>query len=138
MIRAQIEAVQTNIRGSNHPQHNGTTESVDSEFVRTYAGSSDAAAARAARAAEHVLRREAAGRGWAGSSCWAVEVGTIIRHRRYGYRGVVYGYDPCCMASESWQQRMNVARLESGAGALLVEYNEPVCLKMTCGVECHC
>ena len=79
---------------------------------------------RAAHAAEHVLRREAAGRGWAGSSCWAVEVGTIIRHRRYGYRGVVYGYDPCCMASEAWQQRMNVAGLESGAGTLLVEYND--------------
>ena len=123
MVRAQIEAVQVNIRGSNHPQHNGT-ESVDSELVRTYAGSSDAVAARAAHAAEHVLRREAAGRGWAGSSCWAVEVGTIIRHRRYGYRGVVYGYDPCCMASESWQQRMNVAGLESGAGTLLVEYND--------------
>jgi hypothetical protein len=122
MVKAQIDAVQLNVRGGNHPQDGGETQSIDSEFVRTYAGSSEAIAARAAHAAEHVLRQEAAGRSWVNSSCWTVQVGTVIRHSRYGYRGVVYGYDPCCMASESWQQQMNVSRLQSGAGTRLYKW----------------
>ena len=30
------------------------------------------------------------------------EVGLIVRHRRYGYRGVVVHADPYCRASEAW------------------------------------
>lgn len=28
--------------------------------------------------------------------------GTLVRHRRYGYRGVVVASDPACAASEEW------------------------------------
>ena len=126
MVKAQIEAVQMNIRGGHHSQDGGEMQSIDSEFVRTYGGSNEAIAARAAHTAKHVLHQEAAGRSCAESSCWKVQVGTIIRHNCYGYRGVIYGYDPCCMASESWQQQMNVIRLESGAGTLSTQKGLPV------------
>ena len=29
-------------------------------------------------------------------------VGTLVFHRRYRYRGVVVGCDPCCLAEEDW------------------------------------
>jgi heat shock protein HspQ len=32
------------------------------------------------------------------------EIGQIVRHRRYGYRGVVFGFDPVCTASDTWYQ----------------------------------
>ena len=32
------------------------------------------------------------------------EIGQIVRHRRYGYRGVIVAYDPTCQAPESWYQ----------------------------------
>jgi heat shock protein HspQ len=28
--------------------------------------------------------------------------GTLVRHRRYGYRGVVVDFDMTCMAEETW------------------------------------
>ena len=28
--------------------------------------------------------------------------GQLVRHRRYGYRGVVVELDPCCRASDVW------------------------------------
>ena len=28
--------------------------------------------------------------------------GTLVRHRRYGYRGVVVEYDPICRADKQW------------------------------------
>lgn len=31
--------------------------------------------------------------------------GTLVRHRRYGYRGVVVAMDTECRASESWYQK---------------------------------
>ena len=31
-------------------------------------------------------------------------LGRIVRHRRYGYRGVVVDFDQTCMASEAWYQ----------------------------------
>lgn len=31
-------------------------------------------------------------------------IGDIVHHRRYGYRGVVYGRDPSCRAEKSWYQ----------------------------------
>lgn len=30
--------------------------------------------------------------------------GELVRHRRYGYRGVVVDRDPMCLASEPWYQ----------------------------------
>lgn len=30
------------------------------------------------------------------------EIGQIIHHRRYGYRGVIFGIDPVCTAPEDW------------------------------------
>ncbi len=29
-------------------------------------------------------------------------VGQIVHHLRYGYRGVVVGYDPTCQADDAW------------------------------------
>ena len=31
--------------------------------------------------------------------------GQLVRHRRYGYRGVVVGFDPTCQADETWYYR---------------------------------
>lgn len=33
------------------------------------------------------------------------EVGQLVHHRKYGYRGVVASHDPYCRASESWYRR---------------------------------
>jgi hypothetical protein len=71
-IREHLTAVKTRILGG--VDAHGDPE--DSECVRTYGGSSEA-----------VALREAA-RTPLGSFS---EVGTVIRHRRYGYRGVVIG-----------------------------------------------
>ena len=32
------------------------------------------------------------------------EPGELVKHRSYGYRGVVVARDPCCQASEEWFQ----------------------------------
>lgn len=31
-------------------------------------------------------------------------IGAVIKHRLYDYRGVIFGYDPSCMAPEEWCQ----------------------------------
>lgn len=31
-------------------------------------------------------------------------VGDVVEHLRYGYRGVVFGYDTLCQADEVWYQ----------------------------------
>ena len=33
-----------------------------------------------------------------------LRVGQLVKHRRYGYRGVVVEYDPFCKAPEHWYQ----------------------------------
>ncbi len=38
-------------------------------------------------------------------------VGEIMEHRRYGYRGVVFGWDPACTAGDEWIAQMNVDAL---------------------------
>lgn len=38
-------------------------------------------------------------------------VGQLLRHRRYQYRGVIVGWDPCCRADEEWISQMGVDRL---------------------------
>jgi len=35
--------------------------------------------------------------------------GQQMKHRKYGYRGVIFGYDPKCMMSEQWIQHMGVS-----------------------------
>lgn len=30
------------------------------------------------------------------------EIGQLVAHKRYGYRGVVADRDPCCEASDEW------------------------------------
>jgi heat shock protein HspQ len=32
----------------------------------------------------------------------AFEIGQLVCHRRYGYRGVIVACDPCCQAGEKW------------------------------------
>ena len=29
-------------------------------------------------------------------------VGQVVHHKRYGYRGVIFDYDPICRADEAW------------------------------------
>lgn len=41
-------------------------------------------------------------------------VGTLFKHRRYGYRAVVVSWDRVCSASPSWIQQMGVDQLEGG------------------------
>lgn len=38
------------------------------------------------------------------SKLYAFEIGQLVQHRRYGYRGVVASRDPECRASKSWYQ----------------------------------
>ena len=38
-------------------------------------------------------------------------VGEIIEHKRYGYRGVIFGWDPVCTAGDDWIAQMNVDAL---------------------------
>ena len=33
------------------------------------------------------------------------QIGQIIQHKRYGYRGVIVQNDPACTAEESWYQK---------------------------------
>lgn len=39
-------------------------------------------------------------------------IGEIMKHRQYGYRGVVWGWDERCAASEEWIEEMGVDKLE--------------------------
>lgn len=31
-----------------------------------------------------------------------LDLGTLVRHRKYGYRGVIVAFDPTCQASDQW------------------------------------
>ncbi|WPT15159.1 F-box only protein 21 [Picochlorum sp. SENEW3] len=42
------------------------------------------------------------------------DIGNVIEHKRYGYRGIIMGYTATCEASRSWVSMMNVAALERG------------------------
>lgn len=44
----------------------------------------------------------------------AFTVGQVFRHRKYGYRGVVIGWDPVCRASAQWVSSTGAATLPSG------------------------
>ncbi|KAK5008745.1 hypothetical protein LTR28_003560 [Elasticomyces elasticus] len=41
-------------------------------------------------------------------------VGQVFEHRRYGYEGVVVGWDAQCNATEQWCSQMQVDRLQQG------------------------
>lgn len=41
-------------------------------------------------------------------------IGQVFAHRRYGYRGIIIGWDPRCEAEEQWMQNMGVDNLQSG------------------------
>ena len=33
------------------------------------------------------------------------EIGQLVHHKRYGYRGVIYDHDPNCTADPAWYQK---------------------------------
>ncbi|GAB0492191.1 hypothetical protein MMPV_003451 [Pyropia vietnamensis] len=41
-------------------------------------------------------------------------LGTLFRHRRYGYRGVIFGADPSCKAGDDWARAMGIDGLPRG------------------------
>ena len=43
-------------------------------------------------------------------------VGQVIKHKRYGYKGVISGWDPVCAASPQWQYMMRVRVGGAGGG----------------------
>ncbi|XP_034954714.2 F-box only protein 21 [Zootoca vivipara] len=42
-------------------------------------------------------------------------VGLIMKHKRYGYNCVIYGWDPACMMGNEWIRNMNVHSLPHGS-----------------------
>lgn len=66
----------------------------------------ESAAAR--EAAEGAMRRTLR---W---GAYAHGVGAVVTHRRFGYRGVVAGADPTCLASPAWMAAMRVDALSQG------------------------
>ncbi|XP_031447949.1 F-box only protein 21 isoform X2 [Phasianus colchicus] len=41
-------------------------------------------------------------------------IGLIMKHKRYGYNCVIYGWDPACMMGHEWIRNMNVHSLPHG------------------------
>jgi len=41
-------------------------------------------------------------------------IGQVITHRKYGYAGLIIGWDTCCNQSEEWQKQMGVSKLVLG------------------------
>jgi F-box protein 21 len=41
-------------------------------------------------------------------------VGQVVQHKRYAYRGVIYGWDDRCKATDHWMQTMNIDGLPGG------------------------
>ncbi|XP_074868937.1 F-box only protein 21 isoform X2 [Carettochelys insculpta] len=41
-------------------------------------------------------------------------VGLIMKHKRYGYNCVIYGWDPTCLMGQEWIRNMNVHSLPHG------------------------
>lgn len=41
-------------------------------------------------------------------------IGQVFRHRRYGYRAIVTGWDAECGAGERWMRRMGIDHLQAG------------------------
>jgi len=45
----------------------------------------------------------------------SLHIGQIISHKRFGYKGVVIGWDEVCEASDHWKEQMGVDQLPHGA-----------------------
>ncbi|EMP24404.1 F-box only protein 21 [Chelonia mydas] len=41
-------------------------------------------------------------------------IGLVMKHKRYGYNCVIYGWDPTCMMGQEWIRNMNVHSLPHG------------------------
>ena len=98
--RQHLQQVTRRLRGY-EPPPGSSEKAIEAEWVAVYGGGAQAVAARERAAAE----------GWVA----AMPVGSLMEHKKYGYRGVVVGADPSCLASEQWKQQMGVGNLEHGA-----------------------
>ena len=38
------------------------------------------------------------------------EVGQVVQHRRFAYRGVVFDVDPCFQGSDDWYEQVALSR----------------------------
>ncbi|GAA95756.1 uncharacterized protein L969DRAFT_101844 [Mixia osmundae IAM 14324] len=45
----------------------------------------------------------------------AYTIGTVFRHKKYGYTGVIISWDLTCQAPDQWQAQMQIHRLPRGA-----------------------
>ncbi len=60
------------------------------------------------------------------------KVGDVIRHRRYHYRGVIYGWDAECKAEEDWMQQMRIDQLPGTPFRQFDMYEVHHALPLTC------
>ena len=60
------------------------------------------------------------------------KVGDVIRHRRYHYRGVIYGWDAECKAEEDWMQQMRIDQLPGMPLRQFWHLNSPYTPPLTC------
>ena len=44
----------------------------------------------------------------------AFDVGMLLLHKKYDYRGAVVGYDEACLQTDEWIERMGVEKLARG------------------------
>eukprot|EP00746_Dinoflagellata_sp_MGD_P079995 gnl/MRDRNA2_/MRDRNA2_31987_c0_seq1.p1 gnl/MRDRNA2_/MRDRNA2_31987_c0~~gnl/MRDRNA2_/MRDRNA2_31987_c0_seq1.p1 ORF type:complete len:216 (+),score=39.54 gnl/MRDRNA2_/MRDRNA2_31987_c0_seq1:230-877(+) len=42
-------------------------------------------------------------------------VGQFYRHRKFGYRAVIFGFHKTCEQSKEWQEQMGISKLQRGA-----------------------
>lgn len=66
------------------------------------------------------------------------QVGTVIQHRRYGYKGLIFGWDPTCKRPKSWVEKNRVDELEHGepsAFLLAIDCNPILRLGVPSGVQ---
>jgi len=64
--------------------------------------------------ASDMQRKTPVRRGTSASETVSFKVGQMFQHKRYGYEGVISGWDPSCEAGEMWIQQMGVDRLSKG------------------------
>jgi hemimethylated DNA binding protein len=43
-------------------------------------------------------------------------IGQVVKHKRYGYRGVLVGWDKVCSAPKEWQEAMRIDQLQDKDG----------------------
>jgi len=37
------------------------------------------------------------------------KIGSVFKHRKYGYRGIIYGFDGSCERDDEWMRQMNIS-----------------------------